>query len=150
MLLRATLSGFVAVFLAASPAAAIGSLDNFLTIYQDGVGSIVVTGEDLGCEEFGSYPGGGSVGYTCDGSGETFSPSTGGFTFEISDWDVSGEFDPFVSSAFGFKNTGAASTFTIIISIPVAPLGPSTLIGGSRPAAPSRTPTPTGWAASAR
>ena len=32
---------------------------------------------------------------------------------------------------FGFKNTGATATFTITSSIPVAPIVPSTLMGGS-------------------
>ena len=32
---------------------------------------------------------------------------------------------------FGFKNVGATATFTITSTIPIAPLGPSTLMGGS-------------------
>ncbi len=40
--------------------------------------------------------------------------------------------DPFISSAFGFQNVSASTmSFVIGVSMPVAPLGPSTLIGGS-------------------
>ncbi len=40
--------------------------------------------------------------------------------------------DPFISSAFGFQNISLSTmSFVISVSMPVAPLGPSTLIGGS-------------------
>jgi hypothetical protein len=47
------------------------------------------------------------------------------------DWDLTVDTDPFVSSAFGFKNTGATATFTIVTSLPIAPVVPGTLMGGS-------------------
>ncbi|MEX2115074.1 MAG: PEP-CTERM sorting domain-containing protein [Pirellulales bacterium] len=40
--------------------------------------------------------------------------------------------DPFISSAFGFQNiSGSTMSFVIGVTMPVAPLGPSTVMGGS-------------------
>ncbi len=122
----------VVALLSWSPTAAgaTGILDDFLTITQEGVGSMTLSGEDLGCQVTESEDGG-PLSFSCDGSGETFVPGNPSFTWMLSNWDVSGEFDPFVSQAFGFRNTGATATFTITTSIPVAPLGPTTVMGGS-------------------
>jgi hypothetical protein len=117
--------------LAAAPAAAIGTLDNFLSITQEGWGTTTLSGADLGCtiDPDGGAHGQGS--FACVGNGQTMGTSPELGTWEISNWDITGDFDPFVSSAFGFKNTGATAVFTIVSSIPVVPLGPSTLMGGS-------------------
>lgn len=113
-----------ASLLLASSAGATGILDGFLKITQEGVGTWTATGAALGCQvEGGSF--------SCDGSGQTLTASNPSYTWELSNWDFSGEFDPFVSSAFGFKNTGATATFTITTSVPVAPIFPGTLMGGS-------------------
>jgi hypothetical protein len=46
--------------------------------------------------------------------------------------DLTVKTDPFVSSAFGFKNLAAVTMpFVISVSLPVAPILPSTLMGGS-------------------
>ncbi len=56
--------------------------------------------------------------------------STANWSFDWTSLTV--KTDPFVSSVFGFQNgAGVASTFVVSVSLPVAPLGPSTLIGGS-------------------
>lgn len=116
------------LLLVGSPASASGVLDNLLTITQEGVGSMTISGADLGCE----VTGGEAPSYHCDGSGLTFTPpEESGFTWELADWSIWGEFDPFVSQAFGFRNVGPTSAFVIVSSIPVAPIGPATLLGGS-------------------
>jgi hypothetical protein len=81
--------------------------------------------------QLGCSPGEKEGTFSCDGSGQTFVPENPNFTWELSNWNISLDQDPFVSSAFGFKNVGATATFTIVASIPVAPLGPTTLMGGS-------------------
>jgi hypothetical protein len=49
------------------------------------------------------------------------------------EWDfLTVKVDPFISSSFGFQNiSGSTMTFVVSVSLPVAPMGPSTLIGGS-------------------
>jgi hypothetical protein len=61
----------------------------------------------------------------------TFVPPNPSFTWMLSNWSLSLDTDPVVNSAFGFVNTGAAAAFTIVTTIPVAPIVPSILMGGS-------------------
>lgn len=126
MLLRTLIAAIGALLLLGSPASATGVLDTLFTVTQDGVGSMTLTGAMLGCSA-GSTAGT----FDCDGTGQTFVPANPNFDWELSDWNITLDTDPFVSSAFGFKNTGAAATFTIIATLPIIPVGPSSLMGGS-------------------
>ncbi len=131
---RGLLAVLAALLWLPASASAIGVLDNLLTITQEGPGggSMTLTGADLGCSVSGGEEGTGlPKNFSCNGLGQTFQPANPDFEWEISDWNLSGEFDPMLNIGFGFKNTGATATFTIVSSIPVAPLGPTSLMGGS-------------------
>ena len=121
-----------ALFLfAAAPVAAIGNLDNILTIAQEGLGSMTLSGADLGCiiDEEGGKNGQGS--FACQGIGQSLTADPALGTWQISNWQITGEFDPSVSQAFGFTNLGAPAVFTIVTSSPVAPILGASLMGGS-------------------
>jgi hypothetical protein len=50
----------------------------------------------------------------------------------ILDWDISGKYDPTVNGAFSVTNLLAVpQTFTLTVTVPVPPIGPTSLIGGS-------------------
>jgi len=51
--------------------------------------------------------------------------------FEMT-WDVFADIDPIVQSVIGFTNNGPTTAlFTIVTQLPIAPLTPSTVMGGS-------------------
>jgi len=55
-----------------------------------------------------------------------------GFEVEIFDWSLEVNEDPYVSQAFGFKNNSPLTqTFVIVNSIPILPVGPASVMGGS-------------------
>ena len=109
---------------AARPVWADPFYSSLITVIAEGGASASVSSDDLGCVALG----GGLM--SCDGAGQTLSLEAGGVAVELFDWDISLNEDPFVSSNFGFLNTGATATFTIVSSIPIAPLA-GTRIGGS-------------------
>lgn len=48
------------------------------------------------------------------------------------DWDISGKYDPTINGAFAVTNLLAVpQTFTLNVTVPVPPIGPTSLIGGS-------------------
>jgi hypothetical protein len=50
----------------------------------------------------------------------------------ILDWDISGQYDPTVNGAFAVTNLLAVpQTFTLNVTVPVPPIAPSSLMGGS-------------------
>jgi len=60
-----------------------------------------------------------------------FEGGQGGDSWAV-DWDVEIDIDPFVSGAFGVTNTGAVpQNFTLMASLPILPVTPSSLVGGS-------------------
>jgi hypothetical protein len=99
----------------------------FLRISAEGMTSeIVLSSDDLGC-----IPQGGGI-LSCDGSGQSLVIDSLGFDVEIFDWSLEVNEDPYVSQAFGFKNNSATTeTFVIINSIPILPVGPTSVMGGS-------------------
>jgi hypothetical protein len=118
--------GAFALLLAPPSFATQFTVDDVLTITMDGVGSTTISTDDLGCVD---GPGNGVL--LCDGAGQTFTPENPLMTWELSDWNITLDTDPFVSSAFGFKNTGATATFTIVTSLPIPAVVPASLMGGS-------------------
>ncbi len=121
-------AGLVCAFLMmlAAPALAVPFVPDLLVIETEGVGSWEGSTTDLGCVD-----GTGTVILVCDGMGETFTPANPAFTWELSDWMLTVDADPIVTQNFGFRNTGATQTFNLVTSIAVAPIAPSSLMGGS-------------------
>ena len=112
---------FVAITI--TPAFATDLLENLLTITQEGVGSMSLSGSDLGCVQSN---------HTFDCPNQTFTPTDEQFTWELSNWFLSADLDPFVSQSFSFKNLGETATFRVSTEIPITPpLSPSSLMGGS-------------------
>src|SRR5262245_24635409 len=73
-------------------------------------------------------------------AGEAVPSNPDQFTYEGSEvrpgwtltWDMTVDVDPFVTSNISvLNNTAGVQTYTIIVQLPVAPLSPSTVIGGS-------------------
>jgi hypothetical protein len=119
---RSCLVVAIAVFLAAPAGAA--PISNLITITQEGAGSMMLSSEQLGCGD----PDADGI-FTCQGSG--FVPGNPDFTWVLDNWNIAYDEDPFVSQAFGFTNVGATSAFTITSIIPILPVLPATLMGGS-------------------
>jgi hypothetical protein len=97
---------------------------SLITIANDSGDSWVLSADDLG-----GFTDTGNGTFTIDGTGNSMWSSA--LDVRISDWMIEVNEDPFVNQVFGFLNTGATSTFTITTEIMVAPVGPSSVMGGS-------------------
>ena len=125
---RLVLWACISALLLAPSAHAVPLFPELIMIEQSGVaGSMAISSDDLGCAAQGA----GSDVYSCQGLGQTFVPANPNYTLEISNWNIEFDLDPSVSQEFGFVNTGATATFTLVTSIPIAPILTSTVMGGS-------------------
>jgi hypothetical protein len=127
---RSSVRGLAAVALVllfAGQADAVPVFGQLMEVDQEANGSMFVTSDDLNCVESSAKPGV----YTCMDGGTPFVPGNPAFTWMLPNWNFTLDTDPVVNSAFGFVNTGPTQNFTITVNLPVAPIAPSTKIGGS-------------------
>ena len=90
-----------------------------LTVYQNGEQQGYYTEQDLGCSA-------GDVTTRCQGSSFTVGD------LRLDSWNIFFDNDPVVNGLVAVTNLNAVTQqFTLIFTLPVAPIGPSTLIGGS-------------------
>ena len=119
-----TLGVLVSLSLLSGAAQAVPVFPDLMTIEQVGVGTFTVNSDMAQCASTGELT------FACNGSGLSMTP--GGFDFTLSDWNFDLSQNPSINSAFGFQNnSGAAQTYIITVSLPVAVIGPSSLFGGS-------------------
>jgi len=122
--LRSLWIAFALSLMVVAPAGAISHSDLLTT-------QLVTIGSELGIQ-----PILGSDFDSCAAQGETWQCTASSIESVYGGWQLTNviltfDLDPFVNFAFGFVNTGATSDFFLQTSTPVAPIGPTTRVGGS-------------------
>jgi len=83
----------------------------------------------LGCTSTGTDT------FNCIGGAANGDPSVaspGGYDYQLDTWNMNLDVDPIVNGVIGVTNlSNSTQTFTLTVFLPVAPLGPTTLMGGS-------------------
>lgn len=121
-----TIAPALALLLASAPAAAVPIASDLLTISADSVNGYFeaeLTGDMIGCNGTGTFGQ-----FSCTGSNADML----GGAITLDSWNMTLDQDPYVNAIVALtNNTLVTQTYVISVLLPVFPVLPSSLIGGS-------------------